>query len=457
MENVMDYDNFIRGKLAHRPDSGCQMTVDIQAMFPFQREIVKVALARGRSAIFADCGLGKTLMQLAWAENIRRLGPVLILAPLGVAHQTAREASKFGINARYMREDDGSDGIIITNYERLDNFDADRFTGVVLDESSILKSFDGKTCSGIIEKFRATPYKLACTATPSPNDYMELGTHCEFLNVMTRAEMLAMYFFHDGGETSEWTIKGHAEDKFWDFVASWSVAISKPSDIGFEVDGYDLPEMNMHLHIIESTNVQDGLLFAMPAHTLHEQRKAKRAGMSKRVELASGLVAEHPDDPWVIWGELNDECDGIQDAVEGSVQVAGSDDPDEKESRLIGFSNGDFNVLISKPRIAGFGMNWQHCHRMIFANLSHSYEKMYQAMRRIHRFGQQNPCDIHVILTNEELPILENIRRKAAQAKTMEQRMTGRMCESMKRIMGVSENRMDYGKTRKVRVPSWMK
>jgi len=452
----MKYADFIANKLAYRPDSGCQMETDIAQMFPFQREIVKVALARGRSAIFADCGLGKTLMQLAWAENIRRFGPVLILAPLGVAHQTTREASKFGIDARYMREDDGSDGIIITNYERLDNFDADRFSGIVLDESSILKSFDGKTCSNIIDKFKSTPYKLACTATPSPNDYMELGTHCEFLNVMTRAEMLAMYFFHDGGDTSEWVIKGHAEDKFWDFVASWSVAIGNPSDIGFEMSGYDLPEMNMHLHIMESEDIHDGLLFAMPAHTLNEQRRAKRSGMQKRVIKTADLVSEHPDDAWVIWGELNDECDEIQDVISGSVQVSGSDDPEEKESRLIGFSNGDFNVLISKPRIAGFGMNWQHCNRMIFANLSHSYERMYQAMRRIHRFGQKNPCEIHVILTNEELPILENIQRKAAQAKAMEKKMTERMCESMKRIMGVSANRMDYGQKRNVRIPAWM-
>ncbi len=335
-------------------------------LFPFQKDISRWALRRGSAAVFADTGLGKTRIQLDWARHISSKGRVLILTPLAVAHQTVREASDCGIVARYLRDDDGSSPIVVTNYDILDHFDVSRFSGVVLDESSILKSYDGATRNELIGAFSGTPYRLACTATPAPNDFTELGNHCEFLGIKSRTEMLSEYFVHDGETTQEWRLKGHAQDVFWRWVCSWGAIVRKPSDLGYDDGAFGLPPLRMHeevLRVDHSDAWSSGLLFASTALTLGDQRAVRRSTLAKRVEAAARLA--EGTDPVIIWCELNDEGDAIEKAIAGCVQVKGSDSREEKEESLLGFTDGKFRVLVSKSSICGFGMNWQHCNRMI--------------------------------------------------------------------------------------------
>jgi DNA modification methylase len=310
------------------------------------------------------------------------------------------------------------DGINVTNYEMLHAFDPEEFGGIVLDESSILKAFDGKTRNGIIESFARTPYKLACTATPSPNDHTELGNHAEFLGVMTRAEMLAMFFFHDGGETSKWDLKGHAKSEFWRWVASWAAVVRNPSDLGYEDARYTLPPISFVHHVVPADTDQAkeaGKLFVEPAEGLIEQRKARRATIEKRAQIAADL-ANATSDPWLVWADLNDEADRIAELIPVSVQVAGKDDDDAKEDRLFGFAEGRYRVLVSKPKIAGFGMNWQQCSNVAFVGVTHSFESFYQAVRRVYRFGQKNPVTVHVITSEMEGNVVENLKAKEARA-----------------------------------------
>ncbi|MDZ7809225.1 MAG: SNF2-related protein [Arhodomonas sp.] len=345
-------------------------------LFPFQRPIVKWALRRGRAAIFADTGLGKTAMQVAWADNVARHtgGRVLIAAPLSVAHQTARAAAEWGVEIAYARNPaDTAAQIVITNYEMMHRFDVASYAGVVLDESSILKSHDGKTRTALIESCRAVPYRLSCTATPSPNDHMELGNQAEFLGVMSRDEMLAMYFTHDGGSTSQWRLKGHGRTRFWEWMATWAVVIRRPSDLGFDDEGYDLPPMIIHEHVVSAPATTTDNLFERPAMTLTEQRQAKRASMDSRVAGCAEVVAQEPDEPWLVWCHLNDESAALAKAIPGSVPVAGADSIAHKEASMDGFTDGAVQTLISKPSICGFGMNWQHCSRIAFAGLDHSF------------------------------------------------------------------------------------
>jgi len=385
-------------------------------MFPFQKEIVSKALIKGKYAIFADCGLGKTLMQLSWAEIVSKKTnkSVLILAPLAVSRQTKREGDKFGIDVKIIRSqlEIGQPGVYISNYEIVHKFDPSELSGIVLDESSILKSFDGKTKEYIISEFSEVPYKLACTATPSPNDFMELGNHAEFLDILSRVEMLATYFINDASDTGTWRIKGHAEDEFWQFVGSWAVMIQKPSDIGFSDEGYDIPPLIIKEHIIPS-EIQDGLLCSMPVTTLSERRGARKSSLLDRVNLAREIVKE--DKSYLIWCDLNDESAKLKEIFSDRNNVAevkGADTSEYKESSLIGFSNGDVQILISKPSIAGFGMNWQNCNEIIFCGLSDSYEKFYQAIRRCWRFGQTKPVTVHVIISEREIVVLNNIKEK---------------------------------------------
>ena len=417
----MDYEEFISGKRKSARPSGFEPGDLPDNLFDFQSAIVSWACRKGKAAIFADCGLGKTAMQLSWADQVakRTGGRVLVLAPLAVSRQTVWEAAKFGIDAQYARcGEDAVGSIVVTNYEMLHRFDASSFAGVVLDESSILKSFSSKTRKQLTEAFGQTPYRLACTATPAPNDHVELGNHAEFVGVMSRVEMLATYFVHDGGDTSKWRLKGHAKDAFWDWVATWAVMMRKPSDLGFSDDGFDLPGLNESMHVIESGLQPDGHLFNVPAGTLQEQQRARRETIEQRVSMAASLVNSSVK-PWIVWCDLNDESEMLAKSIPDAVEIRGSDSIEHKEDALNGFTDGRYRVLVTKPSIAGFGMNWQHCADMAFVGMSHSYEQYYQAVRRCHRFGQDQEVNVHVIITELEQSIVDNVMRKKRDAAEM--------------------------------------
>lgn len=426
-------------------------------LFDHQKALVRWALRKGRCAIFADTGLGKTLMQLEWARHVSTAGKVLILAPLAVAEQTVAEAARFGISVTYRKRPDPGDRIVITNYERLSAFNPSDYAGVVLDESSILKSFTGKTRNAIIEAFSMTPFRLACTATPAPNDHTELGNHSEFLGIKSRVEMLAEYFVHDGGSTQNWRLKGHAVDSFWRWVCTWAAVVKRPSDLGFDDAGYNLPPLRMHEHVI-AVNHSDahraGFLFAPAATALNDQRAVRRETTEKRVETAAKVVSGSGMS--LIWCELNREADAATAVIPGAVQVKGSDDPETKAERLLGFANGDIRILVTKPSIAGFGMNFQRCSRMVFLGASHSYEQTYQAVRRCWRFGQTSAVDAHVIRAETESAIVANFRRKEADAERLAEEMVSRVRDSMRdEIGGTSREWNPYNPSKQMIVPEW--
>jgi hypothetical protein len=422
----MDYREFLQSKKIEDRPTGLSVVPKLNPMlFQFQHDIVTWALKRGRACIFADCGMGKTPMQLEWARHIP--GRVLILAPLAVSAQTIREAHKFGIeDIGYSPDGSVSHHITITNYERLDKFDPLMFAGIVLDESSILKSYTGKYRTEIIESFQQTPYRLACTATPAPNDFMELGNHSEFVGAMSRTEMLSMFFIHDGGETQKWRIKGHAETEFWRWVASWAVMIRKPSDLGYEDDGFALPPCNIEQITVHSEEPTEGFLFAIEASDLRERQKARRSTVSARASACAELV-NNSKDAWVVWCDLNDESSELARLIPDSVEVRGSDSNEHKESAMMGFADGKHRVIVTKPKIAGFGMNWQICHNVAFVGLSDSYEMYYQAVRRCWRFGQTKPVNVKVITSDLEGAVVRNIERKEADAMRMAQEMVQHM------------------------------
>lgn len=387
-------------------------------------------------------------MQLEWAHQVNKYTnkPVLILAPLAVASQTHEEGKLFGIHVNVCRtQSDVIDGINISNYEMLQHFDASKFSGVVLDESSILKSFTGKMCQEIIDIFQHTPFRLACTATPSPNDYMELGNHSEFLGVMTRTEMLSMFFVHDMCETATWRLKGHAQKKFWEWLSSWACVIKKPSDLGFSDKGFNLPKLNVNVEFVESENTGD-TLFAMTANTLEERRSARKESIIKRVDRCAELVNDK--EQYLIWCDYNAEGDAITAKINDAVQVAGSNTPEEKSSRMIRFAKGNERVLVSKPSICGFGMNFQKCHNIIFLGLSDSYEQFYQAIRRCWRFGQKNDVNVTIIISRAESSVLNNIKRKEKDAENMAQEMVHFTKKIfMENIESVHRDRMEYKQT----------
>ena len=370
----MDYTEFLRTKEVRDVPTGLTDIPELNPMlFDFQRDIVKWALRRGRAAIFADCGLGKTPMQLEWAKHVP--GNVLILAPLAVSAQTAREGRKFGVDVQHSRDGTIGGKVTITNYEQAHHIKPEDYTGIVLDESSILKNFTGKYRNYIIDSFRDTPWKLACTATPAPNDYMELGNHAEFIGAMTRTEMLAMFFVHDGGSTQNWRLKGHAESEFWRWLCSWAVNIRQPSDLGYDNGKFILPPIHLHQHSV-NTDATGEFLFSIEAQTLTERLAARRDTITARAEKCADIVSKS-NEPWLIWCNLNDEASAVASMVDGAVNVQGSDKPDTKETELLRFSNGETRVLVTKPKIAGFGMNWQHCSNVAFVGLSDSWESYY--------------------------------------------------------------------------------
>ena len=413
------YEEFLRRKEITVPSAGIDVeniTISNE-LFDFQRDIVLWALKKGKAAIFAGTGLGKTLMQLEWARHIG--GTVLILAPLAVSKQTISEGGKFGITVHHCRsqEDVIDGGINITNYERMDRFDFSKFLGVVLDESSILKAQAGKIRAQLIECCQQIPYRLACTATPAPNDLMELCNHCEFLGVMSSNEMLATFFVHDGGDTRKWRLKRHAVQGFWKWVASWSVMLTNPADLGYDGERYNLPPLRISQHTVH-TERQPEALFAIEALTLQERQQARRDSVQDRARECAALVNADTDQ-WLVWCNLNSEADALKALIPDAVEISGIDQPDVKERAAVDFAAGRIRVLISKPLIFGMGLNFQRCHKMAFVGLSDSFEQYYQSVRRCWRFGQEHPVDVRIITADTEGAVVENIQRKEKQFEEM--------------------------------------
>ena len=428
------------------------------AMFGFQEDCCHWALKRGRAALFMDTGLGKTITQLSWSKNISEYTnrPVLIVAPLCVAQQTVREGDKFGIHAEYIRSDEGIlniPNIYITNYEMLKHFNPESFAGIVLDESSILKGMNGSIRKMITEFASSIDFRLSCTATPSPNDYMELGTQAEFLGIMSQVEMLAMFFIHDGSDTSKWRLKGHGKGKFWEWLSTWSIVLRHPSDLGYEADGYDLPPVNYIEHIVETAATDD--LFVSVAQGLSDRNKARRETVNDRVNKAIEIANSY-DEPVIIWCHLNDESKMLANGINDCIEVTGSDAPEKKEQNLLDFTDGKIVKLTSKPKIAGFGMNWQHCSKIVFVGLSDSWESYYQAIRRCWRFGQENEVTVHIVSSDREGAVLDNIRRKEMQNKEMGEQMARLMKKfTLAEIKGAEVEKTNYLPLQSIKLPNF--
>lgn len=476
MPNLTDYQSFIAKKAVRPSAQGVTKPGKLpEFLKAFQSDIVKWALAQGRAAIFAGTGLGKTGMQLAWAQAMQRHTKkrVLILTPLAVAHQTVQEAAKFGILSVAYAADkfQVSSNIVVTNYDRIEKFDMGEFGAVVCDESSILKAHDSKTRALITELCRDIPFRLCCTATPAPNDYVELGNHSEFLGVLSAKEMLATWFIHDGSiratsmhnhgskPVADWRLKGHAEKDFWRWISTWAVVIRHPRDIGYEEDGYDLPPLIKHqitVPVEYKADIDTGMLFPTEAVTLQEQRATARSSIDARVAAAAKLIAENPDVPWLVWCHLNDEADSVKHAVPNCVEVRGSDDADVKIDRLLGFSNGKYPRLVTKSSIAGFGMNWQHCRHQIHVGLNNSFEAQYQAIRRSWRFGQTEPVHIYLIAAETEGAVVSNLEAKEAAADYMLEQMAEHMKDLTKRALKGRTVHTHVEHKKSMELPSWL-
>jgi hypothetical protein len=462
---MASYADFLAGKSQYGSDDGFAYSWRPDFLFGFQDSLTEWACGIGRGALFADCGLGKTPMQLVWAENARRATgkPVLVLTPLAVAFQTETEAAKFGIEAGISRDGTLPAPITITNYEQLEKFDPDKFGAVVCDESSAIKAFDGKRKAIVTEFLRTVPYRLLATATAAPNDYVELGTSSEALGYLGHMDMLGRFFINQqrtadtkgrwrghaaprAFEGQQWRFKGHAEDAFWRWVVSWARAVRKPSDLGYSDDGYVLPELREVKHLIDASTPAEGRLFDIPAQGLHEEREEARRTIPERCEKAAELLADAK--PGVAWCHLNDEADLLVKLIDGAVQVSGSDSPQEKEEKLHAFSDGQIRVLVTKPKLGAFGLNWQHCHRMTYFP-SHSYEQWYQAVRRSWRFGQTEPVTVDVVTTPGGGKIFDNLHRKAAAADQMFDALTKHMRNALA-VRPVSNYPMP------VQLPTWL-
>ena len=457
------YETFLARKAISDPMTGL---TDIPAlpecMFPHQRDIVQWALRRGRAALFAGTGLGKSLMELAWAQAVHQSTGknILHLAPLAVSAQLVREAYKFGIQARAVASQaECGPGINITNYQKLDHFDLSEFGGVILDESSILKNTEGHYRTKLIAACQSIQFRLAATATPAPNDFMELGNHAEFLGIMSYTDMLATFFVHDGGDMQKWRLKGHAENEFWKWMASWAVMLRKPSDLGYPNDGYDLPPLRFEQHIVGADyapNIETGMLFPMQAETLQERIAARRSTVEARCALASSITPI--DRPFVWWCNLNSEAETLAKLIPGAVNLHGGLSEGEKERILIEFSDGDIRCLITKPSLAGFGMNWQHCADTGFVGLNDSFEQFYQAVRRFWRFGQTKPVTAHIIASELEGATVANIKRKEADADRMAASMVLHMADlSSEAVRGMVRDTPNYNPMIPVQIPAFLR
>ncbi len=460
---MSDYEKFIKRKRQALQPMGFDPVCELNSnLFDWQAVTVEWAVKRGRAALFEECGLGKTLQQLAWAEQVvkKTNKPVVLHCPVGVRQQTKHEAEKFGIDADVVIANDQTQivkGINLVNYEKLHHFDPSTFSGVVLDESSILKNAFGKVKRQLIESYKRTPYRLACTATPSPNDHIELGTHAEFLGICEREDMLSKYFVHDGSDTAKWRLRGHARKHFWNWVATWAVCISKPSDIGGKDEGYDLPELNVARHVVtaDDTAPIDGLLFnvsGISATTIHEEKRLTcEARCSKVAELVNGK-----DEPVVIWCDTNYEADSLLKKIDDCIEIRGSHKESAKEALLERFSSGDSKRLITKPSVAGFGMNWQHCNHQVFAGLSYSFESYYQAVRRCWRFGQERSVDVDIVLAETESALHSAVASKESDHRLMRSEMAEAMKTASRREVGIDTGKARYVTGLQVELPSFI-
>lgn len=452
----MSYSDFLAAKAHAGADQGFEPTFMPDGAFDFQQAMIEYAVRKGRAALFEDCGLGKTLQFLSWAQNVveHTNKPVLVMTPLAVATQTIREAEKFGIEAerssgKYTKK------LVVTNYEKLEHFDPNDFSGVVCDESSILKNFDGARKSQVTEFMRRVPYRLLATATAAPNDYIELGTSSEALGDMGFMDMLNRFFKNDlnnsatrrhYGEAPKWRFKGHAELPFWQWVCSWSRALRKPSDLGFDDGAFRLPSLIETTHLVEAEKLAQGMLFALPATTLPEQREEKKRTVKERCEKVAQLV-DHGK-PALVWAQLNEETDLLERLIPGAVQIAGRHSDEAKEERFLDFISGKTRVLVTKPKIGALGLNFQHCAHVTYFP-SHSYEQYYQAVRRCWRFGQQSEVRVDIVHTEGEAKVIENQNRKAIQA----QRMFANLVAEMNNAIG---HRSDRSHNKTMEIPQWL-
>lgn len=459
MDNA--YEDFLKKKAVSDPMTGLVDVPELpECLFPHQRDIVTWALRRGRSALFAGTGLGKSLMELAWADAIHRIkgGMIILIAPLAVSNQMLREAYKFGIPARIVScQDECSDGINITNYQKLDHFDISKFIGIILDESSILKNQNGHYRTKLIDAAKDVPFRLAATATPAPNDFMELGNHAEFLGVMKYTDMLSTFFTHDGSETQKWRLKGHAENDFWKWMASWAIMLRKPSDLGYSNDGYDLPPLNYHMHTVAADYDNNAMntLFPLQASSLSERLAARRGTVDDRCQHAASITP--PDGQFVWWCSLNSEAELLAKLIPGSVNLHGGMSDDKKESVIADFLDGKIRVLISKTSICGFGLNFQCCAATGFVGLTDSWEAFYQAVRRFWRFGQDSEVNCHIIASELEGATVANIKRKEADADRMAASMVLHMADlSSLAVRGSIRDTPNYNPTQTVQLPGFI-
>lgn len=456
-----EYEAFLAAKRYVVPAAGFTPTLPVSdPLFPFQKDLVRWALERGRAAIYGGCGTGKTIEQLEWARHVaaETRKPTLILAPLAVAQQTIREGQKFNIEAHYALDGAAApdSGIVVTNYERLDRFDPGRFGGVVIDEASILKSYQGSTKQRIVNAFAGTHFRLACSATPAPNDHLELGNQSEFLGVLTSHEMIARWFISDQSEFGTYRLKGHAVDDFWDWCASWARCFDKPSDLDtrYSDAGYVLPDLRMHRHVLEVDLVEarGANLFRMPEMSATAVHQERRRTVLARAARVADIVAAEPDEQWLIWCETDYESDALRAAMPSAVDVRGSMSLEKKEEALLGFCDGKVRVLITKPKLAGLGLNFQNCARVAFVSATYSYEAFYQAIRRAWRFGQTRPVDVHMVMAATESNILDVLHRKQRDHEAMKLRMFA----AMRRAQRDDNCAKDYRPTMRVRLPAWL-
>lgn len=455
--SIEEYRKFIASRVVRQRMQGFNPTPINEMAKAHQVAALDFALRRGKSAAFLDTGLGKSFIELEFARQCaEETGkPSLILTPLAVAGQMVREGEKFGIDARQVREQsEVGNGVMVANYERLAKLDPESFGAVILDESSILKSYAGQTRARIQDAFKDTPYKLAATATPSPNDHTELGNHAEFLGIMRQQEMLSQWFINDTSTASQdWRLKGHAVDAFWSWVASWSRCATMPSDLGGDDAGYILPDIDRHIHEVEADRSEDtqGMLFRIPEMSATSFHKEKRLTLEGRCELAATL-ADH-DKPVTVWCETNEEGALLASMIDGAQEVRGNMTAEEKERRLLGFADGDFRVIVTKPKLAGFGVNWQHCAHAVFASISFSYEQHYQAVRRSHRFGQKERVRNDIVISDTERSIWEVINVKGKKHDEMKRRMS----DAMARAQSNHKTRVAYDRPLDLAFPEWIK
>jgi hypothetical protein len=457
MNHLSAYQEILARKSVLVPPSGLAKAPELNSkLFPFQRDVTAFLLEQGRSAAFLDTGLGKTFCQLEYGRVVveHTNAPVLVLTPLAVGPQTAREAAKFGIDAAVVETAaDVKKRVNIANYEKLHHFDPSEFAGVILDESSILKSFTGTTTRQLISSFAKTPFRLACTATPAPNDHMELGQHAQFLGAMNSNEMLSRWFIADQTNMGRYRLKGHATSSFWDWVAGWARCVSKPSDLGYSDEGFELPALEVHEHVVDADRSTDtnGLLFRIPETSATSIHKEKRLTCDARAEMIAAQVNADRE-PWLVWCDTDYEADALKARIPDAVEVRGSMPSKMKEERILGFLDGTVRVLLSKPSICGFGLNFQHCARVAFVGLSFSYESYYQAIRRCWRFGQKRPVQVHVAMADTERAIHDTVTRKAGDHDAMKSQMSA----AMKRAVERRSIRLPYNPKMQRELPQWL-